>query len=112
MTFALAVLFLVGTPGPGVLSLAGVGAAYGYRDGVRYMIGLFFGNLAVSLAVLTGLAAIMLAMPALRTTLAVASALYLLYLAYKIGFAGARVIEQTIREKLPDDFQTLLSALK
>lgn len=91
MTFALAVLFLVGTPGPGVLSLAGVGAAYGYRDGVRYMIGLFFGNLAVSLAVLTGLAAIMLAMPALRTTLAVASALYLLYLAYKIGFAGARV---------------------
>lgn len=91
LTFALAVLFLVGTPGPGVLSLAGVGAAYGYRDGVRYMIGLFFGNLAVSLAVLTGLAAIMLALPALRTTLAIASALYLLYLAYKIAFAGARV---------------------
>ena len=91
MTFALAVLFLVGTPGPGVLSLAGVGAAYGYRDGVRYMIGLFFGNLAVSLAVLTGLAAVLLAVPALRTTLAIASALYLLYLAYKIAFAGARV---------------------
>ena len=35
------------------------------------MIGLFFGNLAVSLAVLTGLAAIMLALPALRTTLAI-----------------------------------------
>jgi threonine/homoserine/homoserine lactone efflux protein len=91
LTFAIAVLFLVGTPGPGVLSLAGVGAAYGYRDGVRYMIGLFFGNLAVALAVLTGLAAIMLAMPVLRTTLAIASALYLLWLAYKIGFAGARV---------------------
>lgn len=91
ITFALAVLFLVGTPGPGVLSLAGVGAAYGYRDGVRYMIGLFFGNLAVALAVLTGLAAVLLAVPALRTTLAIASALYLLYLAYKIAFAGARV---------------------
>lgn len=91
LTFALAVLFLVGTPGPGVLSLAGVGAAYGYRDGIRYMIGLFFGNLAVALAVLTGLAAVMLAVPALRTTLAIASALYLLWLAYKIAFAGARV---------------------
>ncbi|MEO0917459.1 MAG: LysE family translocator [Pseudomonadota bacterium] len=91
LTFALAVLFLVGTPGPGVLSLAGVGAAYGYRDGLRYMVGLFFGNLAVSLAVLSGLAAIMLSLPLLRTILGVASALYLLWLAYKIAFAGARI---------------------
>lgn len=91
LTFAIAILFLVGTPGPGVLSLAGVGAAYGYREGVRYMVGLFFGNLAVALAVLSGLAAIMLAMPALRTTLAIASALYLLWLAYKIAFAGAKL---------------------
>ncbi|MEM6386650.1 MAG: LysE family transporter [Pseudomonadota bacterium] len=91
LTFTLAVLFLVGTPGPGVLSLAGVGAAYGYRDGLRYMAGLFIGNLAVSLAVLTGLAAVLLAVPVLRTGLALASALYLLWLAYKIAFAGARV---------------------
>lgn len=91
LTFALAVLFLVGTPGPGVLSLAGVGAAYGYRDGIRYMIGLFFGNLAVAIAVLTGLAAVMLSVPVLRTILGVASALYLLWLAYKIAFAGARI---------------------
>ena len=91
LTFAVAILFLVGTPGPGVLSLAGVGAAYGYRDGARYLLGLFFGNLAVALTVLTGLAAIMLAMPGLRIVLATASALYLLWLAYKIAFAGARV---------------------
>ncbi|MDJ0637477.1 MAG: LysE family translocator [Paracoccaceae bacterium] len=91
LTFAIAVLFLVGTPGPGVLSLAGVGAAYGYRDGLRYMIGLFLGNNLVALAVLSGLAALMLAEPALRNVLAVASAAYLLFLAYKIAFAGARV---------------------
>ncbi|MCG6882550.1 MAG: LysE family translocator [Silicimonas sp.] len=91
LTFALAVLFLVGTPGPGVLSLAGVGAAYGYRDGLRYMIGLFLGNLAVALAVLTGLAAVMLTIPELRAILATASAAYLLWLAYKIAFAGTRV---------------------
>ena len=91
LTFAIAVLFLVGTPGPGVLSLAGVGAAYGYRDGLRYMIGLFLGNNLVALAVLSGLAALMLAEPALRNVLAFASAAYLLFLAYKIAFAGARV---------------------
>ena len=91
LTFAVAILFLVGTPGPGVLSLAGVGAAYGYRDGLRYMVGLFLGNLGVALAVLSGLAALMFAVPGLRTVLAGASALYLLWLAYKIAFAGARV---------------------
>ena len=29
-----------------------------------------------------------------------------------IGFAGRRIIEQTIREKLPDDFQTAEFQLK
>jgi acetyl-CoA carboxylase carboxyl transferase subunit beta len=29
-----------------------------------------------------------------------------------IGFAGRRVIEETIREKLPDDFQTAEHLLK
>lgn len=91
LTFAVAILFLIGTPGPGVLSLAGVGAAYGYRDGVRYMIGLFFGNLGVALAVLSGLAAILFAVPGLRAVLAGASALYLLWLAWKIAFAGSKV---------------------
>ena len=39
----------------------------------------------------TGLAAIMISIPALRTILFVASAAYLLYLAAKIAFSGARV---------------------
>ena len=30
----------------------------------------------------------------------------------RIGFAGRRVIEQTIRQKLPDDFQTAEYLLK
>lgn len=91
LTFVVAVVFLIGTPGPGVLSLAGVGAAYGYRDGGRYLVGLAIGNNMVAVAVLTGLAAVMLAEPAVRTVLGFASAAYLLWLAYKIAFAGARV---------------------
>lgn len=91
LTFVVAVIVLVATPGPGVLSLAGVGAAYGYRDGSRYMGGLWVGNNLVAFAVVTGLAAVMLAEPRVRIVLALASAGYLLYLAYRIAFAGARV---------------------
>lgn len=91
LTFTVAVILLVITPGPGVLSLAGVGAAYGYRDGVRYIAGLWIGHNLVAIAVVSGLAAIMLAEPRVRTVLALASAGYLLWLAYKIAFAGARV---------------------
>ena len=91
LTFFFACVLLISTPGPGVLSLAGVGAAYGTRDGARYMGGLWLGNLLVSLTVVSGLAAVMLAEPRVRTLLALASAGYLLWLAYKIAFAGARV---------------------
>lgn len=91
LTFVVAVVFLMITPGPGVLSLAGVGAAYGYRNGARYMAGLFVGHNIVALAVISGLAAVMLAHDGLRTILAVASAAYLLWLAYRIAFAGAKV---------------------
>lgn len=97
LTFALAVLFLIITPGPGVLSLAGVGAAFGYRHGARYLIGLFLGTNLVCLAVITGLAAAMLADPRIRTVFSVASVAYLCWLAFRIGFAGARIafIERT-----------------
>ena len=43
LSFTAAVILLLITPGPGVLSIAGVGAAYGWRDGLRYAIGLFLG---------------------------------------------------------------------
>ena len=36
LTFAAAVFFLIVTPGPGVLSTAGVGSGYGYRPGLEY----------------------------------------------------------------------------
>ena len=42
------------TPGPGVLSLAGVGAGFGWRVGVMYLIGLFFGTNGVALLVVLG----------------------------------------------------------
>ena len=37
LTFAAAVFLLIITPGPGVLSTAGVGAAFGWRKGLFYL---------------------------------------------------------------------------
>ncbi|UWQ20202.1 LysE family translocator [Jannaschia sp. W003] len=91
LTFAAAVFFLIATPGPGVLSLAGVGSAFGARPGLRYLAGLFLGTNAVALAVITGVAALVLASPALRTVLFVASTAYLLWLAFRIAAAGSRI---------------------
>ncbi len=91
LTFAAAVFFLIVTPGPGVLSAAGVGAAYGMRAGLRYVLGLFIGNNIVILAVVTGLAGLVLANPVIRTILSVLSLAYLLYLALRIAFAGSRL---------------------
>lgn len=91
LAFALAVFLLIITPGPGVLSTAGVGAGFGYRAGTQYVIGLFLGTNLVALAVVSGLAALILADPRIRLLLFVLSFGYLAYLAFRIGFAGARL---------------------
>ncbi len=91
LTFALAVFFLIITPGPGVLSTAGVGAAFGAQAGMRYVGGLFIGTNLVCIAVVSGLTAVLLADERLRTLLFFASITYLTYLALRIAFAGAKI---------------------
>jgi len=91
IAFLAAVFFLLITPGPGVLSAAGVGAAFGFTAGARYILGLFIGTNLVALAVMTGLATLIFANPAIRTILSLLSVSYLIYLAYKIATAGGTV---------------------
>jgi threonine/homoserine/homoserine lactone efflux protein len=91
LEFAAAVFLLIVTPGPGVLSTAGVGSAFGARAGIAYVGGLWAGNFLVGLAVVSGLAAAALAIPWLRAILLFASAAYLVYLAAKIALAGSRI---------------------
>jgi len=91
LTFAAAVFFLIITPGPGVLSTAGVGAAFGASAGTRYVVGLFIGTNLVCLAVVSGLTAVLLADERLRTLLFFASICYLAYLALRIALAGSKV---------------------
>ena len=47
LVFATVSFLMFVTPGPGVLSLAGVGAAFGWRQGLLYMAGLFLGHVIV-----------------------------------------------------------------
>ncbi|WP_108263445.1 LysE family translocator [Mangrovicoccus ximenensis] len=91
LAFAAAVFLLIATPGPGVLSCAGVGAGFGFRTGLRYVAGLNLGNNLVILAVVSGLAAVILAAPMVRGVLLAVSAGYLLWLAFRIATAGGRL---------------------
>ena len=90
-SFIAAVFFALITPGPGVLTTAGIGANYGFKAGLRFVAGLFIGNNAVFLIVAAGLFTMLETLPALRTILSIASILFLLYLALKIGFAGSKI---------------------
>ncbi|MBX2826392.1 MAG: LysE family translocator [Gammaproteobacteria bacterium] len=91
LTFAAAVFLLIITPGPGVLSTAGVGAAFGSIAGYRYLVGLCIGTNLVSIAVITGLAGIMLSTPWLRQVLLGLSTAYLFYLAARIALSGSKI---------------------
>jgi threonine/homoserine/homoserine lactone efflux protein len=91
LAFCLAVFLLLITPGPGVLSTAGVGAAFGFNAGLRYVTGLFIGTNLVALIVVSGLAAVILASAWARYLLLLLSALYLLYLALRVAFAGRKI---------------------
>ncbi|MFL2795930.1 MAG: LysE family translocator [Paracoccaceae bacterium] len=91
LTFAISVFLLIITPGPGVLSTAGFGAAYGFKQSLRYVFGLFLGTNLVFLAVASGLIAVLLSVPSLRIFLLFLSTCYLFYLASKIALAGSNI---------------------
>jgi threonine/homoserine/homoserine lactone efflux protein len=91
LEFIIAVFFLLITPGPGVLTTAGISAAYGFRAGLGFITGLGIGGFINMMIVISGLAAIVLAVPSLRTVLLFASVAYLCYLAFRIASAGARI---------------------
>tara|TARA_X000001036_G_C20412342_1_gene697588 strand:+ start:89 stop:676 length:588 start_codon:yes stop_codon:yes gene_type:complete len=91
IVFAFAVFFLIITPGPGVLSTAGVGTAYGFKSGIRYVFGLFLGTNLVALLVISGLSSIIFSYPMVRTICLFLSSIFFIYLSLKIMFKGANL---------------------
>lgn len=89
--YIIAVFLLLISPGPGVLTTAGIGAAFGYRAGLAFVSGLCLGGFFTMAIVISGLAAAMLAIPSLRFALLVVSVSYLVYLAFRIASAGAEI---------------------
>lgn len=90
-TFAFAIILMLVTPGPGVLSAAGVAAGFGARAGLRYVTGLCLGQALVFAAVAAGLSTFVMATPWLQLTLMLLSFCYLLYLAARISLAGSKI---------------------
>ncbi|WP_299896585.1 LysE family transporter [uncultured Ruegeria sp.] len=89
--FAVAVFFLLITPGPGVLTTAGIGSAFGFRAGLAFVAGLMLGGFINMMLVVSGVAAAALAVPVLRNLLLFASVGYLVFLAWRIASAGSKV---------------------
>ncbi|CAN7645477.1 LysE family translocator [Mesorhizobium sp. LjNodule214] len=87
LVLVLAATVVMGSPGPATISVTAVGAAFGLRDSLRYASGIIAGTIAVLLVVATGITAALASMPTLAPLLAIASAAYILYLAYRIATA-------------------------
>ncbi len=81
----LAALPLFGSPGPATLSVAGVGAAFGFRRGAPYLLGIIAGTVSVMLLAGAGVTALLLAEPELLLGLSLLAGAYILHLAWKIA---------------------------
>ena len=73
------------TPGPGVLSLAGVGAGFGWKVGMMYLIGLFFGTNGVALLVVLGFKQFLFEIDGVEITFLLLSLSYLFFLSWRIA---------------------------
>jgi len=83
----LAGLALAGSPGPATLSLAAVGAAFGARRGLGYLVGIIVGMVAVMAITASGVGGVLLALPGAKPAVTALAAFYFLYLAFRIATA-------------------------
>ena len=91
ISFAAAVFFLIITPGPAVLALAGVGACFSFKMGLRFLAGLAIGHITVSILVITGISSIIFALPSMRMAFLIISTGFLLFMSYKIIAHGSKI---------------------
>jgi threonine/homoserine/homoserine lactone efflux protein len=87
LAMILASVVIMGSPGPSTMSVTAVGAVYGFRRSLKYASGLIVGTTAVLLAVAIGIVTIVLSIPHAAPILVAVSAIYMLYLAFRIATA-------------------------
>jgi threonine/homoserine/homoserine lactone efflux protein len=87
VAFLLAGIALVGSPGPATLSLAAAGAAFGSRRSWGYLAGLIVGLVGTMAITASGVLSLLFAVPGARPVVLGLSAIYFIYLAYRIATA-------------------------
>jgi threonine/homoserine/homoserine lactone efflux protein len=87
LTLIMGSIVIMGSPGPSTMSATAVAAAYGFRRSLAYASGLILGTIVVLVAVAIGVVAVLLSMPHGAPALIAISALYILYLAFRIATA-------------------------
>ncbi len=87
LTLILASVVIMGSPGPSTISVTAVGAAFGVRRSLNYAGGLITGTIAVLVMVAAGVVALVVAIPYGARLIGAVSAIYILFLAYKIATA-------------------------
>lgn len=87
LTLVLEAAAVMGTPGPSTMAVTATGAAFGVRRSMGFVSGAVAGTVAVLLAVAMGVVALLMSIPGLAVVLTLASAAYILYLAWQIATA-------------------------
>jgi threonine/homoserine/homoserine lactone efflux protein len=87
LTLLLKSVAVMGSPGPSTMAVTATGAAFGIQQSLGFVSGAIAGTTAVLLAVATGVVALLMSIAGLGTVLTIGSAIYILYLAWKIATA-------------------------
>ena len=85
ITLALTTALLLGSPGPAPLALAGVGASFGFKQGLGFLAGILLGLLVAISLVALGLGSLFEQFPTVKLICQVIATAYLIYVAYKIA---------------------------
>ena len=98
ITYIIISFLMMVTPGPGVLSLAGVGAGFGWKVGMMYLIGLFFGTNGVALLVVLGFKQFLFEIDGVEITFLLLSLSYLSFLSWRIATSDKKTgFEQSLK---------------
>jgi threonine/homoserine/homoserine lactone efflux protein len=91
LSYILAVVVLTAIPGPGLLTIFGIGSAFGYRAGISFTTGVYFGANITAIIVFSGFSSLLMEFPTLGNALFFMSLIYFAYFAARIGFAGSEL---------------------
>lgn len=88
------------TPGPNNLMLLSSGLTFGFARTLPHMLGVSFGFLILTVAIVAGVGAAIMAMPTVRWFLLLGGTMFMIYLAYKTMTAPADLKQRESKRPL------------